>query len=537
MLVQAASPAQLKAGELLSSMKNRRASPTVARAGGSAQSSMPSCSGAGNLTIMNPDEIPGHESGCASLLLARRLVRPLPRARRLTSSRPPLVSRSSVDGPSTPWDSEVDRIVDARCLDRAGGSGGGSGGDDDERSQLHAAVLAGDLAYVRCILTATTATTTSAAQSNPLSAAVAAAIETESLVASSDGATASAGGESAAAVGLAVESAAMEASVPVRSPAPSPAAAPAAPRSAVSLATAGSAASANIWVNVADHDGVAPLLTAVALGTVKMEAGGETSEPSEVEAVVLELVALLLEHGARADATDGMGNTALHWATFRGHGRVVAALARHPCEGARLVAATNASGETALHWASRIGAVAIARTLIIDHGALLRCRNAESLCPLDVACRGLMLQSSASGEKEGEKGSVEEAVGVPPQEWEARSAMRQCLYWADPRCRTLVLTHEDCLGHLPRSQQDWECPERVVDVMAGVRDAERFHPDDGELEVSSDFDKAPAEMLARAHSKEYIKFVTDLAKRMSDMVTQDPDGRARPVPFTPQVPL
>ena len=48
-----------------------------------------------------------------------------------------------------------------------------------------------------------------------------------------------------------------------------------------------------------------------------------------------------------------------------------------------------------------------------------------------------------------------------------------------------------------------------------------------EIELSSDFEKAPVELLARVHSQEYIRFVHDLAKRM--------EGHQAPIPFTPQV--
>ena len=78
-----------------------------------------------------------------------------------------------------------------------------------------------------------------------------------------------------------------------------------------------------------------------------------------------------------------------------------------------------------------------------------------------------------------------------------------------------------------------------------------FDPRDFELEVTSDFEKAPAELLARAHSKvsrdralsaasngptfifsilqEYIKFVTDLARSLKET------SEKKAVPFTPQV--
>ena len=130
----------------------------------------------------------------------------------------------------------------------------------------------------------------------------------------------------------------------------------------------------------------------------------------------------------------------------------------------------------------------------------------------------------------------ESAVGFPPKGWMERQSMRQALYQSDPRSRTLVLSHEDCLGHLPRSESDWECPERIQDVMRAVGNPHNFDPEQGELEVTSDFDKAPVELLARAHSKEYIKFVTELARRMRDMAAQKGgDNKVAPVPFTPQV--
>ena len=52
-----------------------------------------------------------------------------------------------------------------------------------------------------------------------------------------------------------------------------------------------------------------------------------------------------------------------------------------------------------------------------------------------------------------------------------------------------MLSHADCLGHMPRSAADWECPERISEVMGGIGDRARFDPRDLELEVSSDFGK------------------------------------------------
>ena len=98
--------------------------------------------------------------------------------------------------------------------------------------------------------------------------------------------------------------------------------------------------------------------------------------------------------------------------------------------------------------------------------------------------------------------------------------MRRALYLADPRSRTLVLSHQDCLGHLPRSDRDWECPERIHEIMAQIRDTASFDPEENELEISSEFDKAPVEHLARAHSPEYIRFVNDLSTPCPDQTSK-----------------
>ena len=63
--------------------------------------------------------------------------------------------------------------------------------------------------------------------------------------------------------------------------------------------------------------------------------------------------------------------------------------------------------------------------------------------------------------------------------------------------------------------------------MGVVRDPLRFDPLDGELEVSAQFDKAPAEFLARVHTAEYLKLVSDLAKQTTDLDAL--------LPLTPQV--
>ena len=433
--------------------------------------------------------------------------------------------------PSTPWDAQLDRIED--CLRKPFATATsvlGAAPDDGARSALHAAVLTGSLDAVTAALTAlaTQAAAAEATAAAEAAASVAAAINTEPL--------------SQVSV-VAEEAGAMAAPV-----APEPAAASSASTQATASAPASKASAAIVaTVSARDCNGVAPLLSAVALVTVwaRVAAEGpeeETAEPGVVEEAVAKLVKALLSAGADPKTTDGQGNTPLHWAAFRGHASVVEALAAQPA-GAHLLRLPNNRGETALHWASRIGAERVA-SVLVGLGASLRDRNDDNLSPLDVAGYGLLLTASEEGgegdDSDGDRSDGESGgrdVGFPPLGWPERCAMRRCLFLADPRLRTLVVSHDDCLGHLPRSADDWECPERIAEIMAGVGDPARFDPHDGELEVTSDFAKAPAELLARAHSKEYIRFVTDLAKRMASMTDGDDGDGAMPraVPFTPQV--
>ncbi len=64
-----------------------------------------------------------------------------------------------------------------------------------------------------------------------------------------------------------------------------------------------------------------------------------------------------------------------------------------------------------------------------------------------------------------------------------------------------------------------------------------------EIEFSSNFEKAPIELLSRAHSSEYLSFVSSLSKQLqpdeaNEMNQNDKKVIPKPntvVPFTPQV--
>jgi acetoin utilization deacetylase AcuC-like enzyme len=258
-------------------------------------------------------------------------------------------------------------------------------------------------------------------------------------------------------------------------------------------------------VNQPDAQGRTPLLSAAALEMVQ----GAESE-AHVETISLSLVLLLLEHGADPAVTDSNLNSVLHWASARGRYLVATELLKYP-DCSAIINSPNRLGDTPLLWASALCQCSCIKVLV-DAGASIGLRNNTSLSPLDVAGRGLQ----------------REDISVAPLSDEYRIIARRTLYEGDPRYRTLVLSHKDCLGHMPRSQADWECPERISDVMNAVTDPERFDPDHQEIEFTNDFEKASAEFLGRAHCAEYIKFVSDLARQMKDM-------KGGAVPFTPQV--
>ena len=145
---------------------------------------------------------------------------------------------------------------------------------------------------------------------------------------------------------------------------------------------------------------------------------------------------------------------------------------------------------------------------LLEHGASCTLRDGQSRAAIDVAAEGF---------------------GQQRVDLAARKAVRRIFYRIEPRARTLVLHHRDCLDHKPRQETDWECPERIAAVLRGIERAPPALLDPHELEISTDIEKAPVEHLARVHSQEYIRFVHDLAKRMEG------NGAMAPIPFTPQV--
>ena len=91
-----------------------------------------------------------------------------------------------------------------------------------------------------------------------------------------------------------------------------------------------------------------------------------------------------------------------------------------------------------------------------------------------------------------------------------------------------MLHHRDFLeedSFKPGSVQ-WEAPPRIPAILEALQNDRWFRAN--ALSFKEQFEPATQEMLERAHSKQYINFVRDLAKEVADKFLS-------PVPFTPKV--
>jgi hypothetical protein len=134
---------------------------------------------------------------------------------------------------------------------------------------------------------------------------------------------------------------------------------------------------------------------------------------------------------------------------------------------------------------------------------------------------------------------------------EERKEARVNLFKCSPQSRTLVLYHPECLEHIPKSESDWECPDRITSIMAKLEgNSQRagtpsIYP--WEVQLSHEFERAKLDLLRRVHSTEYLNFVNELSKDLelqrkaqgrADGETESGGSRTPPVvPFTPMVGL
>ena len=217
--------------------------------------------------------------------------------------------------------------------------------------------------------------------------------------------------------------------------------------------------------------------------------------------IVLQFVHILTLFGSSVSIADSNGNICLHRVAKSGHEKVGKLLLNRGSP----VNALNKIGDAAIHIAAREG-YGLFLEMLADFGANCHLRNNASRIALDLA------------------GTTEKTI-------EVREELRRIMLSVEPRLRTLILYHEDCLDHTARHSMEWEGPDRLKEIMVKLQSLSLFP--EHELEISHQFNKATVEMLGRVHSSNYIAFVDSLAKKVSQVTCNEPN--IQHVPFTPQV--
>jgi hypothetical protein len=256
-------------------------------------------------------------------------------------------------------------------------------------------------------------------------------------------------------------------------------------------------------VNEADKYGFTPLSCAASLQPHKAGHG-----------MALILCKQLLSHGAEVHVVDFSGNSALHWAAYAGNTEVVGLLADRGCP----LNNQNDDGDTALHYASRYGRTATVKALVAK-GAQQNIRNKANHTPLEVAISGI------------QTGKMRKKRDVDMLNAK-RQSIRKVFYQHDPSCRTAILYHNECLQHRLQMSKDWECPERLTDIIStllkhleeGKSDNNSLGLQSYEVDVSDVVPRTSVEALRRVHTPKYIRSVHDIAERLkgkADTVQQN----------------
>jgi hypothetical protein len=195
--------------------------------------------------------------------------------------------------------------------------------------------------------------------------------------------------------------------------------------------------------------------------------------------------------------------------------------------------------------------------VLIENGARATILNKEFRRPVDVAGEGFLddvgsLVSLKLRDELGKKVGKNELKRVFKVTALDRRDSRANLLIRSPASRTLVLHHPECLEHHPKSEADWEAPDRITSIMrrvlpssdsTGATETSGVFPH--EITVTQEFDRASLDLLSRVHSTEYLSFVNQLSKdleqQMKETTSVDESSDSlgssskNVVPFTPLV--
>jgi hypothetical protein len=284
------------------------------------------------------------------------------------------------------------------------------------------------------------------------------------------------------------------------------------------------------------------------------------------------VVRVLLSFGASTHILDHNFNTPLHVCAQASGKHIIRCLTNNTPIGAGPVGfehigklllnsgcplnAVNIQGDTGLHIASRYGDIKVI-DLMLGMGCNVHIRNKQGQGALDSACLALTAFTNL------QPLTVSNNAYIP-----TREAVRTLMLSREPRLRTLVLYHDDCLDHSARRQTDWEGPDRLQQIMNRLTSSIQSPGNaqastatvsptiaklfaEYELEVSNRFEKAGVELLERVHSLAYIQLVDSLSKQLQVSIstsssTDSDGGKGKSagfmpppppdsLPFTPQV--
>mmetsp|Transcript_28513 Transcript_28513/g.43107 ORF Transcript_28513/g.43107 Transcript_28513/m.43107 type:complete len:1126 (+) Transcript_28513:144-3521(+) len=286
-----------------------------------------------------------------------------------------------------------------------------------------------------------------------------------------------------------------------------------------------------------DEAGFYPIHSACALSMLD---GGNSN-------IAREITRLLIAAGGDPSAADGNRNTPLHWAARSGDSEVARLLIMKNCP----PDAQNDDGDTALHWAMRAGRRGMSViAVLLENGSRPAILNNSFKRALDVASDGFVdeknflrlgVGSKKSNRNKAKAENRKRKIELVEEKREARSNFLAL----SNQSRTLVLHHPECLEHIPKSDSDWEVPDRVKSIMRRICPDEDTTETTGifshEVVVSTEFERAKLDFLSKVHSSDYLSFVNDLSKELSKRKKEEEEDSSEciksssVVPFTPMV--